>query len=129
MDQARDVSRVAVDTPSKISADELHEILIVAHLTGNVARRRFADGLRAMAESRLYVKLGAPTIEAYALEHFKSLRTHVYENLRVSKALQALPLLSAAFERVELSWSLLVAVTRVANAESVASWLAEVRKH
>jgi hypothetical protein len=55
-----------LDNPPSISAAQLHEILLTAHASGNVARLRFMDALRALHESRLYMELGFPDIAAYA---------------------------------------------------------------
>ena len=49
-------STPALDSPSSISAAELHEILLTTHASGNLARRRFIDALRALHESRLYLE-------------------------------------------------------------------------
>jgi hypothetical protein len=113
----------ALDNPPSISAKELHELLLTAHAGGNVSRRRFIDALRALHESRLYLQLGFPDIVAYADATFRFQRTQVFEFLRVSKALVELPRLGAAFERGELSWSLLAALTRVADGETEGEWL------
>jgi hypothetical protein len=113
----------ALDNPPSISAKELHELLLTAHAGGNVSRRRFIDALRALHESRLYLQLGFPDIVAYADATFRIQRSQVFESLRVSKALVLLPRLAAAFERGELSWSLLAALTRVADGETEGEWL------
>jgi hypothetical protein len=112
-----------LDNPPSISAKELHDLLLTAHAGGNVSRRRFIDALRALHESRLYLQLGFPDIVAYADATFRFQRTQVFEFLRVSKALVNLPRLAAAFERGDLSWSLLRALTRVADEESEGEWL------
>ena len=96
----------SLDNPPSISAEELHEILLVAHSAGNTARRRFIDALRAMQESRLYRQLGFPSLAAYADATFHYARTQVFEFLRVSKALLDLPRIARAFELGELTWSL-----------------------
>jgi hypothetical protein len=111
------------DNPPSISAKEIHELLLTAHAGGNLARRRFIDALRALHESRLYLQLGFPDIAAYADATFRYQRSQVYEFLRVSKALIHLPRIAAAFERGELSWSLVRALTRVADEESEGEWL------
>ena len=45
-----------------ISAGELHKILLQTHAIGNLARKRFADALRALSEQKLYRKLGFYTV-------------------------------------------------------------------
>jgi hypothetical protein len=110
----------ALDNPPSISAKELHELLLTAHVGGNVSRRRFIDALH---ESRLFLQLGFPDIVAYADATFHFQRSQVLEFLRVSKALVHLPRLAAAFERGDLSWSLLAALTRVADGETETEWL------
>ena len=54
-----------LDNPPSISAAEFHEILLTAHASGNVARLRFIDALRALHESRLYMQLGFPDVAKF----------------------------------------------------------------
>ena len=61
--------------------------------------------------------------------HWLSFRTGVdlgasRERVRVARALAELPCISAAFERAELSYSKVRAITRIADAESEQDWLA-----
>lgn len=123
-DLVSDPNPPGLDHPPAVSARRLHEILVTAHTGGNVARRRFIDALRALAESRLYLALGYPSIAAYGDAAFRLRRTQVYEFLRVSRALAELPRLGQAFERGEISWSLLAELSRVASAETEAEWIA-----
>src|SRR5262245_59850120 len=117
----------SLDNPSSISAEELHEILLVAHSAGNTARRRFIDALRAMHESRLYRQLGFPNIAAYADATFHYARTQVFEFLRVSKAFLDLPRIAQAFELGEISWSLAAELARVSDREHEGEWLEFLR--
>ena len=70
------VSSLSTKTVFSISAKEFHEVLLRSQASGNIARRRFVDALRALAERRLYLELG------------------------------------------ELSWSLVVDLTRVATSDT-----------
>ena len=63
-----------------LSAEELHQYLLRAFRLGNGARYRFAIGLCAMEESRLYFKLNYPSVQAYAAEEFKLGRTQIAEH-------------------------------------------------
>jgi len=117
----------SLDNPPSITAEELHEILLVAHSAGNTARRRFIDALRAMQESRLYRQLGFPSLAAYADATFHYARTQVFEFLRVSKALGDLPRIARAFELGELTWSLVAELARVADREHEGEWLEFLR--
>jgi len=117
----------SLDNPPSITAEELHEILLVAHSAGNTARRRFIDALRAMQDSRLYRQLGFPSLAAYADATFHYARTQVFEFLRVSKALGDLPRIARAFELGELTWSLVAELARVADREHEGEWLEFLR--
>ena len=46
-------------------ATELHERLLDLKERSNVLRKRFFDALRSLAESRLFLHLGYPTIHAW----------------------------------------------------------------
>ena len=107
-----------LDNPPSINALEIHDLLVTAYATGNVAQKRCIDALRALAESKLYLQLGFRDIAGYADATLHLGRTQTFECLRVSRALVNLPLLAAAFERGEVSFSLVEKMTRVATVET-----------
>ena len=128
--QARRIQPGTPTTPvSSISAGELHELLLRAHASGNVARKRFIDALRALSEQRLYLQLGYPDVVGYAEATFRYRKSQTYEFLRVSEALEVLPEVAAAFELGELSWSLVAELTRVAASDTEEEWLEFARMH
>ena len=114
---------------SSISAKELHEVLLRAHASGNVVRRRFIDALRALAEGRLHLELGFPDIVGYAEATFRYKKSQTYEFLRVSEALEGLEKIALAFELGKLSWSLVALLTRVATTETEEEWLELATTH
>ena len=61
--------------PWTISAKELHRYLLKAYRLENRLRRRFIDGLFAMAESKLFLKLGCSSVFQYAEKYFGYGRT------------------------------------------------------
>src|SRR5213594_3334360 len=93
------------DSLPTLSAEELHQYLLRAFRLGNGARYRFAIGLCAMEESRLYFKLNYPSVQAYAAAEFKLGRTQIAEHLRVGKKLSRLPASAQAFLDGRLSFS------------------------
>ena len=119
-----DVSTLTpLDNPPSINALELHELLVTAYASGNVAQKRCIDALRALAESKLYLQLGFRDIAGYADATLHLRRTQTFECLRVSRALVHLPLVAAAFERGDVSFSLVEEMTRVAVLETQVKWL------
>ena len=112
-----------LDNPPSLNAQELHELLVMAYASGNVAQKRCVDGLRALADSRLYLQLGFRDIAGYADATLHLQRTQTFEWLRVSRRLVDLPLFAAAFERGEISFTLVAIMTRVATPETQAEWL------
>jgi hypothetical protein len=111
-----------VELPT-LSAEELHKYLVRAFRLGNGARYRFATGLCAMEESRLYLELSYPSIQAYAEEEFHLGRTQIAEHLRVGKKLSRLPASTQAFLDGRLSFSGLTCLTRVATPKTEAQWI------
>ncbi len=110
------------DLPT-LSAEELHKYLVRAFRLGNGARYRFAEGLCAMEEGKLYLELSYPTIYAYAEEEFHLGRSQTAEHLRVGKKLARLPDSTQAFLDGRLSFSGLGCITRVATPETEAKWI------
>jgi hypothetical protein len=110
------------DLPT-LSAEELHKYLVRAFRLGNGARYRFAEGLCAMEEGKLYLELSYPTIYAYAEEEFHLGRSQTAEHLRVGKKLARLPSSTQAFLDGRLSFSGLGCITRVATPETEADWI------
>ncbi len=117
------------DSPTVISAHDLHEMLLQAHVIGNQARRKFLEGLLAMQRSKLYLMLGFSSVVAYSEKSFGLPRSQAFEFLRVAEALESLPRLDEAFRKGDLSWSALRAISRVANSDTEAEWLAFKEKH
>ena len=115
--------------PPSISASELHELLMKAHICGNTARLRFIEILRTVKEQRAYLELGFPDVVSYATGTFRYRKSQVYEFLRVADALEGLPLIRENFERGRLSWNLAARMTRVATAQSEAEWIELAGKH
>ena len=74
-----------------MSERKIHRTCLKAHLLGNAARLRFIRALRAAAETRLYIKLGYPTVHQYAKDQFQCENTQAHEFLRVGKLLHKLP--------------------------------------
>jgi len=106
------------------SADQIHAYLVKTHRIGNRTRLRFARLLAALAESRLYVQLGHPSITQYAEQCFGVQRSETYELLRVAEIIDERPGCRTAFEDGNLSWSALKLITRVASNETENEWLA-----
>ena len=87
-------------------------------------RKRFFDALRSLAESRLFLHLGYPTIHAYTDAVFSIGKSSTYKMIATSEALDALPAITASFESGALSWSLTAELARVASSETEEEWLA-----
>ena len=116
-------------TTLSISAGDLHKILLQRHAIGNLARRRFADALRALSEEKLYRKLGFSTIVSYAETTFGYAKSAIYELLRVSEKFTSLEKIAGAFEEGKLSWNLAADLTRVATPSSEETWIGFAEKH
>ncbi len=113
-----------LDNPPSISALELHEILIRSHASQNVGRKRFIDALRALHDSELYKQLGFPSIAAYGEATFRYSSSRTHEFIQVSRALLALPAITAAFEQGAISFHLAARLSEVATVETEGEWLA-----
>jgi hypothetical protein len=115
--------------PVELSAQRLHELACQAFRVGNRGRLSLCDALRVLAETRLFLDLGFPSLAAYAGAFFQLRRAETFEHVRVAGALLELTLLRDAFAEGRLGWSILKAVTRVASVDSQASWIDYAREH
>src|SRR6266508_1484245 len=57
-------SRPEAELP-ELSAEEFHRIVVKAHVAGNLTRRKFAELLLRIHESRIYLQLGFSSIFQY----------------------------------------------------------------
>jgi len=107
-----------------LSAEELEQriALLSAHID--------AATYRLLCMIRLYDQRQAWAAGGFrSCAHWLSFRTGVdlgaaREKVRVARALADLPRVSAAFERAELSYSKVRAITRIADADNEQDWLA-----
>ncbi len=106
-----------------ISAEEHHRYLVALFRANNRVRREFIDVLLSLCEQKLYLKLGSPSIVQYAARHFGLKPSQTYECLRVAKALRELTLISCAFDRGEINWTVVKRITQVASERTQERWL------
>ncbi len=104
-------------------AEKLHDTLLLAHATGNLARWKFISSLLDLHESKLYFQLGSPSIEHYARTHFGIERSITFEYLRVARELRGLPRSEEEFRSGRLNWSALREITKVATSETEEEWI------
>ncbi len=71
----------------------------------------------------LFRKKGFSSTAQYALMKHQIPKRKTRELIRISRALEELPLIDAAFEEGRLSWSAVRELTRVATAETEREWL------
>ena len=86
-------------TPVRLSARRLHALAVRAFRVGNRGRLSLCDAMRVLAESRLYLELGFPSVAAYAEAFFNLRRSESFEYVRVARALTELTQLREAFRR------------------------------
>ena len=109
--------------PTPLSARRLHDLALDAFRIGNRGRLSLCETFRVLAETRLYLELGYPSLSAYADAFFQLRRTEAFEYVRVAKALVELTELRDAFAAGRIGWSALKAITRVAIVDSQARWI------
>jgi hypothetical protein len=85
--------------------------------------------LRGLAETRLYLDLGFPSLSAYADTFFQLRRAETFEYVRVARRLEELTELREAFGQGRIGWCALKAITRVASVASQTTWIDFVREH
>jgi hypothetical protein len=115
--------------PVELSAQSLHELACQAFRVGNRGRLSLCEALRALAETRLYLDLGFPSLSAYADAFFQLRRAEAFEYVRVAKRLIELTELREAFGQGRIGWSALKVITRVASVDSQTSWIDFAREH
>jgi hypothetical protein len=115
--------------PVQISAQALHELACQAFRVGNRGRLSLCEALRGLAETRLYLDLGFPSLSAYADTFFQLRRAETFEYVRVARRLEELTELREAFGQGRIGWCALKAITRVASVASQTTWIDFVREH
>ena len=115
--------------PVQLSAQALHELACQAFRVGNRGRLSLCEALRALAETRLHLDLGFPSLSAYADAFFQLRRAETFEYVRVARRLVELTELREAFGDGRIGWCALQAITRVASVDSQTSWIDFVREH
>lgn len=113
----------------QLSASRLDRIAIDAVRLGNRGRLTLCRVLRTMAETRIHLELGFPSVAAYAGARFCLGRTDAFECVRVGKTLDTLPLLRTAFTQGRIGWTLVKEMTRVTDPEHEAAWIELARRH
>ncbi|MBI4606090.1 MAG: HNH endonuclease [Planctomycetes bacterium] len=107
----------------QLSAQDLHVLLLKLHRVHCAARRTFMEALLVLEEKRAYREMGSSHIYEYSARFFGYRRTATAELLRVGRALRELGELAGAFDKGDLPYSKLQAVTRIATKETQAEWL------
>ena len=115
--------------PVELSAQSLHELAVQAFRVGNRGRLSLCQALRVLAETRLYLDLGFPSLTAYADAFFQLRRAETFEYVRVSRRLEELTELREAFGQGRIGWSALKVITRVASVDSQSAWIEFARDH
>ena len=122
-------SSTAVESSLADTARRLHRTALEAFRLGNCGRFKLGQCLRALQESRQYLELGAPSIEAYARCHFRMSRSATFEAIRVTKALDELAETRRAFLSGALDWSSLRELTRIALPDTEGAWVKFACEH
>ena len=108
--------------PDMLSPEGIHEYLLRAHRLSNEVHFKFIQALRALDEGRFFSSLGFRRMWAYAEPFFGWERSRTYDALRVSRALDDLPLTRDRFIG-GLAYSRVLEITRIATRETEAEWI------
>jgi hypothetical protein len=91
-------------------------------------RRELGDAARAFLRARAHDRLGFVRLGDYARECLGVSAESLHEAARVATRLDALPIISSAYDRSEISWAQARALCRVAVAANEKEWLAIARR-
>ena len=108
---------------ASLSANDLDKIILGSYQGVCEMRLQFIEALLVMNESRLYTEFACNSVEQYVKTRVPLERSATYELLRVARAFRSLKKLRQAYLGRQLSWSQVVAITRVAAPESQTAWI------
>ena len=91
-------------------------------------RRELGDAARALMRARAYQRLGFVRLSDYARERFGVSARTLQDAAWLATRLDALPAISSAYDRSELSWAAARAICKVAVAATEEEWLAIARR-
>jgi len=104
-------------------AAQLDAELRVACRSEAAARRHLGELARALLQHRSYGALGFARLSDYARERLGVSARTMQDAAWVATRLEALPLIAAAFDRSDISWSQAHALCRLATSSDEAAWL------
>ncbi len=112
-----------------LSADEVHKnILRLKAMKARIDARLFM-WIGILIERKCHKPLGYSTAKSYLKHFLKYGKSETNEIIRVSKKLLTLGKIAKAFEKGEISWSHLKAITRVAKPHRQERWLSFALTH
>lgn len=109
-------------------ARALHLRLVAARRAHRQSEHQLATLLAELDEASLYRPLGYVSLAEYAGKVLDLSSRQARELARLGRRLPALPELDAAMAAGELDWTKAREIARVANAETVAAWVARARE-
>jgi len=105
-----------------LSPDEVHRRALAAGRLLGRAEKTLASWLVEIDDRKLYRDFSCSSIFHYAARFLKLAGHTVAEYLRTGRKLAGLPLLSASYEKGEISGTHIREITRVATAETESFW-------
>jgi hypothetical protein len=110
-------------------ADRLDRELQLACRMEAMARRELGDAAHVFVRHHLYRRLGCVRLSDYARERLGVSARTVQEAVWMAVRLDALPAVSTAFDRSEISWTQARVICKVASPADEDHWLALAREH
>jgi len=110
-------------------ADQLDRELQLGCRIEAMGRRQLGDAARVFLRYQLYRRLGFVRIADYARERLGVSGRYVQEAAWMAERLDALPAVSTAFDRSEISWTQARLICGRATADDAHRWLALARHH
>ena len=104
-------------------AASVHSLLRSLHARGNETRLQFIDALRTLHDHSLFYELGYASYRQYCDRELGLGRTTSFDYLRVARALEELPCVTALFADGRLSWLQVREITRVATRHTEMEWV------
>jgi len=110
-------------------ADRLDRELQLACRMEAMGRRELGDAARVFVRHRLYHRVGFVCLGDYARERLGISARTVQEAAWMATRLDALPAVSTAFDRSEISWTQARLICEHASAADAQRWVALARRH
>jgi hypothetical protein len=106
-----------------LSAEEVHKNIMRCYHLRNRVDRKMLGWIEVFRRQHHAQELGTPITVRHIAKHLKVSRGEAYVMVKVARSLEDLPLLSAAFDAGDVSWTQTKAIAPIARPDTEKKWI------